>query len=165
VKEMGYNEEAARALTALGEGAFLTAGDAAQSNTMTIGWGSIGIVWRKPVFTVLVRPSRYTHEFIERGGEFTVSVPLGTLKPALGVCGSRSGRDGDKIAAAGLTLLPGRKVATPVIAGCGLYYECRVIGKQQLAAGMLEEAVNKDCYAAGDHHTVYYGEIVAAYSV
>lgn len=164
MKETAYNEEAAKALAALSKGAFLTAGDETRSNTMTIGWGSIGFIWRKPVFTVLVRPSRYTHEFIEKSGEFTVSLPFGVLQEALNICGSRSGRDGDKVAAAGLTLKAGKKVATPVIAGCGLYYECKVIGKHQLTPELLTDAVNKDCYAAGDHHTVYYGEIVATYT-
>jgi len=37
-------------------------------NAMAIGWGQVGIIWRKPIFTVLVRPSRYTYELIEEAG-------------------------------------------------------------------------------------------------
>jgi len=162
VKEIRFDEQAGKALAALPEGAFLTAGDSRKCNVMTIGWGSIGFMWRIPVFTVLVRPSRYTHGLMA-GGEFTVSVPLGDMKKALAVCGSKSGRDTDKVREAGITLRAGQKVATPVVAGCGLYYECRVVYKYDMAAGQLPAELEKACYKDGDHHTVYVGEIVAAY--
>lgn len=162
MRELSQTSEA---LAALGDGAFFTAGDASAANTMTIGWGTIGIMWGKPVFVAVVRPSRYTYEFVEKSGEFTVSLPRrGEMGEALGICGSVSGRDGDKFAAAGLTLQAGRAVSAPVIAGCGLYYECRVVGRQQLAPGDLSGDINAAWYAEGNHHTVYYGEIVAAYS-
>ncbi len=162
MKEIRFNEQAGKALAALPEGAFLTAGNNERCNVMTIGWGSIGYIWRKPMFTVLVRPSRYTHGFMD-GGEFTVSVPLGDMKKALAVCGSKSGRDTDKGKAAGLKLRAGQKVATPVVEGCGLYYECKVVYKYDLVPGQLAADINADCYKDGDHHTVYVGEIVAAY--
>lgn len=162
MKDIRFNEQAGKTLAALPEGAFLTAGDGKKCNVMTIGWGSIGFMWRIPVFTVLVRPSRYTHEFMA-GGEFTVSVPLGDMKKALAVCGSKSGRDTDKIREAGIKLRAGQKVATPVVDGCGLYYECKVVYKYELVPGHLAAGLNAECYKGGDHHTVYVGEIVAAY--
>lgn len=112
MKDISFSDEASKALAALKEGAFLTAGDSGKSNVMTIAWGSIGFMWGKPVFTVLVRPSRYTYRFMEEGSEFTVSVPVGGMKEALALCGSKSGRDMDKVKAAGLTLQAGKKVAT-----------------------------------------------------
>jgi flavin reductase (DIM6/NTAB) family NADH-FMN oxidoreductase RutF len=163
VRDIGFSDEADKALAALREGAFLTAGDSAARNVMTIAWGSIGFMWGKPVFTVLVRPSRYTHKFME-GGEFTVSLPLGGMRDALALCGSKSGRDVDKVKAAGLTLQAARKVATPVVAGCGLYYECRVVYKYELTPARLDRGLDAACYKDGDYHTVYVGEIVAAYA-
>ena len=53
--------------------ALLTAGDKNKYNTMTISWGTLGILWNKEVVTVFVRKSRYTHEFIENNEYFTVS--------------------------------------------------------------------------------------------
>ena len=47
------------------EGAFFTAGDKAKANTMTISWGSIGYMWRKPMFMALIRTNRYTNEFLD----------------------------------------------------------------------------------------------------
>ncbi len=164
MKDISFSDEAGKALAALKEGAFLTAGDMAKNNVMTIAWGSIGFMWGKPMFTVLVRPSRYTHRFMEEGGEFTVSLPVGSMKEALAICGSKSGRDLDKVKAAGLKLQAGKKVATPVVAGCAVYYECRVVYKYELAPGRLDKGLEAACYKDGDYHTVYVGEIVAAYA-
>jgi flavin reductase (DIM6/NTAB) family NADH-FMN oxidoreductase RutF len=163
VKGIGFSDQANKALAVLKEGAFLTAGNAAGCNVMTIAWGSIGFMWGKPVFTVMVRPSRFTHKFMEQGGEFTVSVPLGDMREALAVCGSKSGRDVDKVKATGLKLQTGQKVATPVVAGCGLYYECRVVYRYVLEPGRFAAGLNEQWYKGGDHHTVYVGEIVATY--
>ena len=144
------------------KGLFVTAGKE-QPNTMTIGWGSIGTVWQKPCFMVMVRQSRYTHELIEKSTEFTVSIPVNEMKKALGICGTKSGRDMDKISAAELTLLPGKAVSVPVIKGCGLHFECKIVYKQTMEPNLLDETNNKSWYANGDYHTLYYGEIVAAY--
>jgi flavin reductase (DIM6/NTAB) family NADH-FMN oxidoreductase RutF len=140
----------------------LTAGSAAKSNTMTIGWGSIGFIWGKPIFMVMVRPSRYTYAFIEASGEFTVSLPLSGMQAALNICGTQSGRDTDKLAVAGLKLAAGQKTAAPVVAGCGLYYECRVVYKQAMLPAAAGQIKNQ-WYPEGNFHTLYFGEILAAY--
>ncbi|GAG03898.1 unnamed protein product, partial [marine sediment metagenome] len=62
------------------------------SNVMTIGWGSVGIIWGKPLFVVLVRPSRYTYGFIHDSGVFTVNVPTEEMREWVNLCGTRSGR-------------------------------------------------------------------------
>lgn len=163
-REIPYNEYAAKALEVLSKGAFLTTARDGKVNTMTIAWGNIGFMWGEPIFTVMVRPSRFTHQLIEQSGEFTVSLPLHDMREALGICGSKSGRDTDKIALAGLTLSPGQKIITPVIQGCGLYYECKIVYTQV----MNPETFNKDLtgkwYGSGDFHTLYYGKIVACYT-
>ena len=56
-------------LKVLAKGAFLTTAAGGRHNTMTIGWGALGNIWGKPVFTVMVRHSRYTHELIEAHNE------------------------------------------------------------------------------------------------
>ena len=93
----------AQAFRSLGhEGALLTVGDETKFNTMTIGWGALGFIWERNIVTVLVRPTRYTHEFIEKFGNFTVSFYRSEHHKALSIMGSRSGRDTDKVALAGL---------------------------------------------------------------
>lgn len=156
-------EQASKALAILEKGAFLTAGRSGDSNTMTIAWGSVGVLWHRPVFTAWVRPSRHTFGYMERGDEFTVSLPMGDMQQALTLCGTKSGRDMDKIAAAGLTLKPGKKVTAPVVAGCGLYYECKLLYKQALVPSDLPGGVRDSAYPNGDFHTMYIGEIVAVY--
>jgi flavin reductase (DIM6/NTAB) family NADH-FMN oxidoreductase RutF len=163
-KEISYNEYAKQAIEQLSKGSFLTTTYNGKINTMTIAWGNIGFAWGKPIFTIMVRPSRYTYQLIEQSGEFTISIPLNDMQKALGICGSSSGRDIDKIASAELTLLPGQKIATPVIRGCGLHFECRTIYKQAINPAQFDKELNENWYDAGDYHTFYFGEIVFCYT-
>lgn len=162
---MDFTKNFVEVMKQLGKGgAFLTSKYNEKVNTMTIGWGSVGIVWRKPVFTVLVRQSRYTKEFIENSGNFTVSVPFESdIKKALAICGTKSGRNIDKFKTCNLQLNPGKSIDSPVIAGCGMYYECKIIYKQDMDKKLLTKDVDSDCYPDGDYHTIYYGEIVNCY--
>jgi flavin reductase (DIM6/NTAB) family NADH-FMN oxidoreductase RutF len=164
MSEISFSEQASKAVEVLSKGAFLTTSYGRKTNTMTIAWGSIGFMWGKPVFTVMVRPSRFTYQLIEQSNEFTVSIPLIEMKQAITLCGTQSGRDIDKITAAGLSLSAGKKVTTPVIAGCGLHYECRIIYKQTMDSTIATDDLNNQWYSSGDHHTLYFGEIVATYT-
>ena len=164
MKPLDFHIPASQALEILQKGAFLTTQSQGKVNTMTIGWGSVSFLWRKPMFLVMVRPSRHTHGMIETAKEFTVTLPLDDqLKEALALCGSKSGRDMDKLAAADLTALPGQKISTPVIAGNCIHYECKVVYRQDMDQDALAAMLQHSCYASGDYHTLYYGEIVACY--
>ena len=79
-------------------------------NAMAIGWGTIGIIWRKPIFTFLVRPSRYTHKLIEETNDFTVNIVTPQLKEVVQYCGMVSGRDHNKFKEKQLTAIPPQKV-------------------------------------------------------
>ncbi len=170
-REVNIWEHAGYIMENIGKGALLTTCAHGEVNTMTIGWGLIGVVWAKPVFQVLVRESRHTKKLLDENGAFTVNVPVGEVdKNILTVCGTKSGRDMDKIHSLGLTLEPGETVDVPAIRELPLTLECRVIYKQ----AQNPADIDKDCYQrfyaqgtrnAGDHHTVYYGEITAAYIV
>ncbi len=81
----------------------LTAGSRDSFNSMTIGWGSLGTVWSRDVLTVYVRPDRYTWQFLKDSDTFTVSFYPESCRKALSLMGTLSGRDTDKVAAAGLT--------------------------------------------------------------
>lgn len=152
----------AQTLERLPKGVFLTAGQE-KPNTMTMGWGSIGVYWGKPIFIAPVRTFRYTHELIEQYGEFTVSVPISSdLKTALSYCGSHSGRDIDKFAATGLALHKAKKIDTPIIANCDIHFECRVIYQQLMNVDSDSEIADK-FYSDYNFHTMYYGEILACY--
>ncbi|KYZ76211.1 flavin reductase [Anaerosporomusa subterranea] len=164
-KFIAYNEQADRGLDILSRGAFLTSAHNGKTNVMTIAWGSFSFAWKKPVFMAMVRPSRFSHDLIEASGEFTVSIPFSDMKQAIAICGSRSGRDTDKIAAADLKMLPSEKINTPVINTPGLHYECKIICRQQMTPEDTAELVKSECYASGDFHTLYFGEIVSSYVI
>ncbi|NQT40714.1 MAG: flavin reductase, partial [Planctomycetes bacterium] len=107
----------------------LTAGDFSTGhfNTMTVGWGSLGTMWGKPFAQVVVRPVRYTFEFIEQYDTFTLCAFGPSHRPALQLLGTRSGRDGDKIADAGLTPTASTEIAAPGFAEAELTLQCRKI--------------------------------------
>jgi flavin reductase (DIM6/NTAB) family NADH-FMN oxidoreductase RutF len=130
-------------------------------NAMAIGWGQIGIVWGRPIFTVLVRPSRYTYKLIEEAGDFTVNVVPPQLKELVQYCGTTSGRDHDKFREKGLTAIPSSKIKAPLIKECILHYECKIIYKNDLIPSELETTVIPGFYPKGDFHRVYLGEILA----
>ena len=153
---------------AMSPGVLLTAKAGDKVNTMTIGWGSIGVEWGKPIFTANVRPSRYTHEMIEATGEFTVNVPMGNVKSILGFCGTKSGREVDKVAELGLTLEEPMNISVPGIRELPLTLECKVIYKQDQVMSNLRDdlwAKYYDQTDSGDFHTAYYAEIVGAYLI
>lgn len=162
-KEVAYNQYANELTTILSKGAFLTTMVDGSINTMTIAWGSIGFMWGKPVFMAMVRPSRFTYERIEKSNEFTVSIPLKDMSKALGICGSKSGRSTDKLAEANLSTVAGKKISTPVIADCGLHYECKVVYKQKMIPEQLVTDLQDKWYGDGDYHTLYFAEILATY--
>ena len=170
-KEINVWDYAGHIMKDISKGILLTTKADGEVDTMTIGWGVLGVVWAKPVFQVLVRGSRHTKQLLEKNGEFTINVPLGQVdKNILAVCGTRSGRDMDKISHLGLTLEEGKTVSVPAIKELPLTLECKVIYKQEQEPSAIEPESYDRFYAKGtrnegDHHTVYYGEITAAYIV
>jgi len=142
----------------------ITAGDfqAGAFNTMTIGWGAIGTMWSKPFAFAAVRHSRYTYEFMEKFNTFTLTAFPNEYQDALKLLGSQSGRDGDKIAAAGLTPEPSIQVAAPCFKEAEIVIECQKIYADDLnPAHFLDEGIYKH-YPNHDFHCIYYGEILTA---
>ncbi|RXM58056.1 flavin reductase family protein [Clostridium tetani] len=162
---MKFEETLGRAIDLIKEkGAFLTIKDDDKVNTMTIGWANIGYQWRIPIFSVMVRKSRYTYELIEKASEFTVSIPVDVnLKKELTFCGSKSGRDVDKIKECNLKLEKGKKIETPIIDNCEMHFECKILYKEAMVKENLSEDIKDKFYKDGDYHTFYYAEILDCY--
>ncbi len=162
-------------LKTLGKGALLTTKAGDKVNSMTIGWGTLGIEWQTPIFTAFVREGRYTRELLDQADSFTVNIPLeGADRKALGILGSKSGRDMDKAALAGITYVPGEKVESPAVKEYALTIECKLVYKQLQDRNAIAQKF-MDCYPQDvdssnpmenkDFHIVYCGEIVAAYII
>lgn len=131
--------------------------DGDEWNGMTISWGGVGELWNKDVVFAFIRPQRYTKVLMDKSDYFTVSFFDKDKKDALKICGTKSGRDMDKMKLAGLS---------PVFDGDTVYPEearlvikCRKIAVQKLDnAGFIDESIEKN-YSAGDYHYIYVGEI------
>jgi flavin reductase (DIM6/NTAB) family NADH-FMN oxidoreductase RutF len=140
----------------------LTAGDFASGkfNAMTVSWGSLGIIWNLPFAQVVVRPVRHTYRFTEEFATFTLSAFPERFRAALNILGSKSGRDGDKIAQAGLTPVASGQVAAPSFAEAELTLECRKIYWDDFhPERFLDPAIGRN-YPQKDYHRIYYGQVV-----
>ena len=138
----------------------ITAGTLASYNTMTASWGGWGHLWNRDVTFCFVRPQRHTFGFMEAATHFTLSFFDVAYRPALELCGSRSGRDLDKAAATGLTPTAGSTGAV-YFSEARLVLECRKIYAQDIApGGFLDPALPAEIYSNADYHRMYVGEIV-----
>ncbi len=145
----------------------LTAGDfAAKWNTMTVSWGFAGTMWGKPVVAVVVRPGRYTREFLDANPEFTLSAFPESCKKALTILGTKSGRDCDKVALSGLTPVAAELVKAPTFAEANLVLECRALYRQPMSqVFFLDHMPFEKWYdSADDLHIVYVSEVLAVRS-
>jgi len=131
-----------------------------QVNAMTIGWGMIGTIWGRPVFQVLVRPSRYTADLLKKEPFFSVNVLPKALDAAVMLCGSRSGRNHDKLAEVNLTAVAGAAHGAPVIEQSVIHYECHIVESNQFAPEAMVPDIRDGAYPSGDYHRIYWGQIL-----
>lgn len=135
----------------------ISAGRADSYNTMTASWGGLGVLWNANVAFAFVRPSRYTYQFMEKENNFSLSFFDGGYRRALQICGTTSGRDGDKASAAGLT--PVFDATAPYFDQAQLVLICRKLYTQDLDPARFLDPTMPSHYPDGDYHRVYVGEI------
>ncbi len=141
------------------EWALVTAGTMENYNTMTISWGGLGTLWNKNVVTVYVKPVRYTHSFMDKNDYFTVSFYSEEYKKDLGVLGTLSGRNGNKVAKTGLT---------PVAVENGVTFRqakttllCKKVYRQDMTTDTMPRYAIENYYTDEAPHTIFIGEVVA----
>lgn len=135
----------------------ITAGTRKSFNMMTASWGGLGIIWNKPVTFIFVRPTRYTYEFLEQSERFTLSFFIERYRNRLNLCGSKSGREIDKVAATGLTPVFNRGAI--YFAEARLVLVCRKIYYQDLQPQQFRDRRVLKFYPKRDFHRMYFGEI------
>lgn len=145
----------------------VTAGNVNEGfNTMTASWGGLGWLWNKPVAFIFIRPERYTYGFIEKNDKLTLSFYGEQYRKALSICGSKSGRDTDKVKECGFTPVAtdGGSVS---FAEAELTLDCRKLFKAQMSEC---DFIDKDVLArwynsnpGGSLHTAYVVEIENLY--
>lgn len=164
LKKVDFNRYLKDAVEQLPKGAFLCSKDGDKDNVMSIGWGAFGSMWGRPIVIVCVRPSRYSHEIIDKTSEFTLSIPFNqSQKDNINFCGSYSGRDKDKFEEPSIIKGKGQVLDIPIIENCQLFYECRVLTKQRLTEEIADPKIKELYYAHGNYHDIYYAEILDCY--
>lgn len=148
--------------TAIGEDWMLvTAGDESKVNTMTASWGGLGVLWGQDVAFVFIRPQRYTKEFVDAQGCFSLTFFDG-YKKEMGLLGSVSGRDRDKIAETGLTvtMLDG----VPTFAEARQVLLLETLYTDEIKPELFKNSgLDEKWYPNRDYHTVYVAKVRAAY--
>lgn len=160
-------------IKAIPKGCLVTTKAGEKVNSMVIGWGTYGVEWSRPMFVIYIREGRFTREQLDQNPEFTVNIPMGEYdKKILRICGSESGRNMDKIAEAGMTLVEGQEISVPGIKEFPLTLECKVVFRQKQELELIAEKFQNNYpqnvpstnpMANRDPHIAYYGEIVNAY--
>lgn len=126
-------------------------------NTMTASWGGLGYLWEKNVAFIVLRPSRYTKEFVDNADTFSLTFFTEDYKKQLAYLGSVSGREEDKIESAGLTI--SYEEGTPYFKECRMVLFCRKLYKQEMnPESFIEKSIDK-FYPEKDYHTMYIAEI------
>lgn len=161
-KKKDVHELQQNVFTEIGKNWMLISAENAEGkvNTMTASWGAMGVLWGKETVTAYIRQSRYTKEFVDAQEYFTISLFDG-YKKELGVLGSVSGRDRDKIAEVGFTLeeVEGQPAFTQ--SKCVLI--CKKMYSADIPLESMPEEIRERWYGDGDYHTMYIGEIVGCY--
>ena len=136
----------------------ITAGTPERCNTMTASWGGVGILWGAPMATCYVRPQRYTNQFMKEGEQFTLSFFDEKYRPQLNLCGTKSGRDVDKVKECGFTVAAAAGGA-PYFEQAELVLVCRKRMEMPMDPAAVPEDVKEKSYH-DDFHDIYWGEIV-----
>lgn len=141
----------------------ITAGNAERCNTMTASWGGVGVLWQAPVATCYVRPQRYTKQFLDAEEYFTLTFFGEEWRKALTICGTKSGRDVDKVKECGFTVKTAQ-CGAPYFEQAELVIVCRKRYVQDFDPAAIPEDVKQAQYPNQDYHTMYIGEIVEVLS-
>ena len=137
----------------------ITAGTADKCNTMTASWGGLGVIWGAPAATCYIRPQRYTKEFVDREEYFTLSFFPEEYRKQLSLCGSKSGREVDKVKECGFTVKTAA-CGAPYFEEAELVLVCRKRFAQDMTPDNIPEEIKEKWYPEKDYHTLYIGHIV-----
>ncbi|MDA3833820.1 MAG: flavin reductase [Spirochaetales bacterium] len=140
----------------------VTAGKKEDFNTMTASWGHLGIMWNLPVAICYIRPQRYTFDFVNRNEDYTLSFFPESSRKMLQFCGTKSGRDYDKVKETGLLPLE-TEAGNFYFEQARLVLECKKIYQDEMKpANFVRPEIAKKVYPKNDFHRFYFGEITNA---
>lgn len=136
----------------------VTAGDKNGLNTMTVSWGAVGELWAMDMATIYIRPQRHTVNYLENSEYFTLSFYPEECHKTLAFCGSKSGKDVDKVKETGLT--PVFSESAPYFEEAKLVLICKKVAKGSFdPEQFIDKSIIDKQYPAHDYHYIYYGAI------
>jgi len=137
----------------------ITAGDKDKFNMMTASWGGLGFLYQKPVAFCFINPTRYTYQLMENKDTYTLTFYTEAYRDALKYCGSKSGKDTDKVKGSGLTPIT-TPTGSKAFSQAWLIIECRKMVAQSLQAESIADKSLKDNWTGKQMHKMYIGEII-----
>lgn len=143
----------ARRLLNPGPVAIVTTSWRAMTNAAPIAWCA-PLSMAPPLVGIAVHPDRHTADMIRSSEEFALNIPGPSLAKQVAFLGSVSGRETNKIEAAGLETFRGLRVESPLVAGCLAWIECSLqdvltTGDHTLFTGRVEKVQALDEAYAG----------------
>lgn len=137
----------------------ITAEKDGKVNTMTASWGGVGVMWAKNVAYIVIRPQRYTKEFVDNSETFSLSFLDNSFKTTLSYLGTKSGRDEDKIKNSHLTVLHTDDI--PYFEEANMAILCKKLYAQEFKPEcFIAQELNEKWYPDSDYHTLYIAEII-----
>ena len=160
MKEISINTYQCSPFEKIGsEWMLISAGSEQACSSMTASWGGLGVLWAKPVSFVFIRPQRHTLQLVDQYDYYSLSFFSEEYRAALNYCGSHSGGENQKIAAAGLHLLAFDRA--PVFAEASMTMICKKLYRQPMdPACFIDPTIDPKHYPAKDYHNIFVGEIV-----
>ena len=163
MKEISINDLQINPFVKIGkEWMLVTATDGQKINTMTASWGGLGVLWNKNIAFIVLRPQRYTKEFVDSSNEFSLSFFDEKYKKTLSYFGKVSGRNEDKIANSGFNINYVNNI--PTFKEASLIITCKSLYKQNLTPDcFIDDSIDKLNYPNKDYHTLYFAEITGIF--
>lgn len=139
----------------------ITSGNLEKYNMMTASWGGLGVLWHKPVCFIFVRPSRYTFEFLKENETFSLTFYNKDFRSTLNFCGTKSGRDVNKMKDVELT--PIEEENTIYFKEAELVFICKKLYYHDLRTENFLHQIQENFYKDDNYHRLYIGEIIRCY--
>jgi flavin reductase (DIM6/NTAB) family NADH-FMN oxidoreductase RutF len=140
-------------------GILLVSGEKSKENIMTVGWLQFGMLWNEPTASILVRPSRFTYDILNKTKKFTLNVLPEKYNDKISFCGSNSGSYCDKFKETGLTKSHTSGTGSVFIKESEIIVDCNIIHVNDIIPETLSDIYIAKYYGSGDYHKIFTGII------
>ena len=136
-------------------GILMICGDNNKENIITLGWLQFGVIWNEPVVSILVRPSRYSYELLNKNSEFTLNIMPDIFNEEIKYCGAKSGRYVDKFSETKLKKNLTTDFSVSTLKEAEITLECKILHKNSILPDNLSDLIHAKYYSDGDYHEMF----------